>query len=64
MIIIWCDADIWYVGSENHEGTTTALMQTAAKEEAMAWISYLNGGLHPFLGDEAPLILRRSKYET
>ena len=44
---LWC-VGIALPGTEAHErGSWTPLRDCSSAEEAMAWISYLNGGMHP-----------------
>jgi len=41
------DDKIYTVGAEHHDGSWCPLRDCSSQEEAMAWISYLNGGAHP-----------------
>jgi hypothetical protein len=42
----------WIVGIDDggaRYNSFLALRECPSREEAMAWVSYLNGGMHPFL---------------
>jgi len=61
MITIFRSNGLWTVGAAHDRNNWVPLRDCSSAEEAMAWLSYLNGGEYP---QQQPSFHRSERYDA